>query len=88
MVALNASDRAVRWTYQGTTTTPTTRLNSVTTEAALGSDGVLYFADNQGRVYAIYADDTPKTIVAGDWPRTGYDNCNSNHSGNPGFTCQ
>jgi len=38
--------------------------------------------------YALFVDDTPKTIAAGDWPRTGYDNCNSNHSSNPGFTCQ
>jgi outer membrane protein assembly factor BamB len=88
MVAFNASDQAQRWLFQGSATTPSTRMNSLGTEAVLGADGVLYFADNQGRVYALYADDTPATAAAGDWPRTGYDNCNSNHSNNTGFTCQ
>jgi outer membrane protein assembly factor BamB len=88
MVALNASDRTPRWAFQGSTTAPSTRMNSVATEAALGADGVLYFADNQGRLYALYVDDTPLATSAVDWPRTGYDNCNSNHSSNTGFTCQ
>ena len=88
MVALNASDRFQRWAYTGSATTPTTRMSSVATEAALGADGVLYFGDSGGRLYALFVDDTPLSSAAGDWPRTGYDNCNSNHSNNTGFVCQ
>jgi len=89
MVSLNAADRIQRWAYQGTAaTSPTTRMSSVATEAALGSDGVLYFTDGGGRIYALFVDDTPLRTAAGDWPRTGFDNCNSNHANNTGFVCQ
>jgi len=90
MVALNTViPPTTRWQYSGDpATTPTTRLTSVSTEAALGTDGVLYFGDNGGRVYALFVDDTPLATVVGDWPRTGFDNCNSNHAGNTGFVCQ
>jgi hypothetical protein len=30
----------------------------------------------------------PATTGASDWPRTDYDNCNSNHSANTGYSCQ
>jgi len=89
MLSLDASTQAQRWAYTGlATTTPSTRMSSVATEATLGSDGVLYFGDSGGRLYALFVDDTPLTTAAGDWPRTGYDNCNSNHSNNAGFVCQ
>ena len=89
MVAVNASDRTSRWAYRGSSSTsPNTRMSSVGTEATLGADGVLYFGDNGGRLYALIVDDTPQQTAPGDWPRTGYDNCNSNHSNNTGFTCQ
>jgi len=89
MVAVNASDRAQRWAYRGTTaTSPSTRMSSIGTEATLGSDGILYFGDSVGHLYALFVDDTPLATAAGDWPRTGYDNCNSNHSNNAGFVCQ
>ena len=61
---------------------------SLTTEPTLASDGTLYFGDNGGRVYAIITDTAPATTGASDWPRTGYDNCNSNHAANTGYTCQ
>jgi hypothetical protein len=63
-------------------------MSSVGTEATLGPDGVLYFGDTGGHLYALFVDDTQKARAAGDWPRTGFDNCNSNHANNPGFTCQ
>jgi len=63
-------------------------MSSIGTEATLGADGVLYFGDSGGRLYALFVDDTPLATATGDWPRTGYDNCNSNHANNTGFVCQ
>jgi hypothetical protein len=81
--------RSDRWTYGGSgATTPVTTLSSVTTEPTLAADGTLYFGDSGGKVYALITDTVPATTGAGDWPRTGFDNCNSNHSNNTGFSCQ
>jgi hypothetical protein len=81
--------RSDKWTYSGSgTTTPVTTISSLTTEPTLASDGTLYFGDNGGRVYALITDTAPAATGANDWPRTGYDNCNSNHAANTGFNCQ
>ncbi len=80
--------RADKWTYGGSGTTPVTTISSLTTEPTLASDGTLYFGDNGGKVYAILTDTTQAATGANDWPRTGYDICNSNHSANAGYTCQ
>jgi hypothetical protein len=78
-----------KWTYVGSaTTTPVTTLSSIATEAAMGTDGTLYFGDSNGKVYALITDTTPAATAAGDWPRTGFDNCNSGNASNPGYTCQ
>jgi outer membrane protein assembly factor BamB len=89
VVAFDPATRTQIWSFKGSgTTAPSTALSSVATEAALGADGVLYFGDSVGHVYALITDTTPATTAPGDWPRTGFDNCNSNHAGNTGFTCQ
>jgi len=91
VVAFDSTSRTAMWRYVGSaSTTPVTTLSSVATEATLGPapEGILYFADSGGRIYAVISDDTPLAPAAGDWPRTGYDNCNSNHSNNAGFVCQ
>jgi hypothetical protein len=88
---LLAFDRAKNqlWLYKGdTATSPGTGLSSLATEATLASDGTLYFGDSSGHVYALITDTTPTPATAAEWPRTGYDNCNSNHAGNTGFVCQ
>ncbi len=78
-----------KWTYVGSaTTTPVTTLSSIATEAAMGTDGTLYFGDSNGKVYALITDTTPAATAAGDWPKTGFDNCNSGNASNPGYTCQ
>jgi len=89
VVAFDPTTRTQIWSFKGSgTTAPSTALSSVATEAALGGDGVLYFGDSVGHVFALITDTTPATTAPGDWPRTGFDNCNSNHAGNTGFTCQ
>ena len=88
---LLAFDRAKAqlWAYRGdATTSPGTALASVAIEATLASDGTLYFGDSSGHVFALITDTTPTVAAANEWPRTGYDNCNSNHAGNTGFVCQ
>ena len=90
MVALDPGTRAQQWRYLGDSATLPlgTRLFGVATEATLASDGTLYFGDSNGRVFAILTDASPTTTQPNEWPRTGYDNCNSNHAGNLGYTCQ
>src|SRR6267143_773381 len=88
---LLAFDRANSplWLYRGdAATTPGSGLSSIATEATLASDGTLYFGDSSGHVYALITDTTPTPAAAAEWPRTGYDNCNSNHANNTGFVCQ
>jgi len=89
MVAVDSTSHSAKWTYSGSAATmPSTALASVATEAALATDGTLYFGDAGGHVYALISDSLPLTPGAADWPKTGYDNCNSNHAGNTGFVCQ
>jgi hypothetical protein len=89
MVAVDSTSHSARWTYSGSAATiPSTALASVATEATLATDGTLYFGDAAGHVFALISDSSPLTSGAADWPRTGYDNCNSNHAGNSGFVCQ
>lgn len=89
---LHAIDTALhtdRWVYGGSgQTAPATTITAPTTEPTLAADGTLYFGDNGGRVYAIITDTPPAPFHPGDWPRTGFDNCNSNHANNPGYVCQ
>jgi hypothetical protein len=77
--------RSDKWTYGGS---GTTAISSLTTEPTLAPDGTLYFGDSVGKVYAIITDSAQATTGANDWPRTGYDNCNSNHAANTGYACQ
>jgi len=89
MAAFDPSNRTQRWAYAGSAgTSPATTVSTGITEAVLGSDSVLYFGDSSGHVYALITDTAPAATAPGDWPRTGFDNCNSNHAGNTGFTCQ
>ena len=74
-----------KWIYKPTSVTA---ISGVPTEATFGSGGVVYFGDAVGHIYALFSDTTSLARGATDWPRTGYDNCNSNHSNNPGFVCQ
>lgn len=75
-----------RWSYAPT---GVTAIATIATEATLGPDGVLYFGDASGHIYALFSDATPLASGGSDWPRTGFDNCNSNHGGtNTGFVCQ
>ena len=86
--AIDTTTHTDVWTYTGGTTVPPTAISSLTTEPTLAPDGTLYFGDAGGRVYALITDTAPATTGATDWPRTGYDNCNSNHAANTGYTCQ
>jgi hypothetical protein len=60
-------------------------LSGAGTEAAIDGNGILYFG-NGSNLYALITDvGSPATGFGKDWPRTGFDNCNS---GNATFTCQ
>jgi hypothetical protein len=83
--AIDTATHLDQWVYGGA---GTTTISSLTTEPTLGADGTLYFGDTGGHAYAIITDTPPATTAAGDWPHTGFDNCNSNHANNTGFTCQ
>jgi hypothetical protein len=88
LVALNVSAATSTWIYTGLAAS-STKLTGVGTEATLDSDGTLYFGDGSGRVFAIITDSSgPATAGTGDWPRTGFDNCNSGSAWNVGYTCQ
>ena len=83
--AIDTSTHNDRWAFAGA---GATAISSLTTEPTLASDGTLYFGDGAGKVYALITDASVPQTAANDWPRSGYDNCNSNHSGNTGYTCQ
>ena len=88
IVAIDSSQK-LKWSYIGNpATAPPTNLSSIATEAAMGADGTLYFGDSSGKIYALITDTTPAPTVAGDWPKTGFDNCNSGNASNPGYVCQ
>jgi len=56
--------------------------NTIGTEPTLATDGTLYFGADNGSVYAIITDSTTGTVApsAANWPRIGFDNCNSGNS--------
>jgi hypothetical protein len=62
-------------------------ISAPTTEPALDSAGTAYFGDAAGSVFAVITDSatTFTPTVGKDWPRVGFDNCNSN---NTAFNCQ
>jgi outer membrane protein assembly factor BamB len=64
-------------------------LSGVGTEPAIDDQGILYFGQDSGNVYAIITDvGTPLPADGADWPRIGFDRCNSANANNPGFTCR
>jgi hypothetical protein len=65
------------WTFTGPAAA---LLAGIGTEATLDDNGVLYFGQDSGNVYAIITDgaSTPPPAGSGaDWPRIGFDRCNS-----------
>jgi hypothetical protein len=52
---------------------------------AIDANGIVYFG-NGSNLYALITDvGAAAPAVGNDWPRTGFDNCNSS---NTGFSCQ
>jgi hypothetical protein len=76
----------VLWRFTGPTSVA---LSGVGTEATIDSNGIVYFGQDSGNVYAlitdVVGDTTPPTGLGADWPRTGFDRCNSS---NTAFSCQ
>jgi outer membrane protein assembly factor BamB len=73
------------WRFKGPTGVA---LSGVGTEATIDAKGILYFGQDSGDVYALITDvgdPTPPTGLGADWPRTGFDRCNSS---NASFACQ
>jgi outer membrane protein assembly factor BamB len=61
-------------------------LSGIGTEPTLDGNGILYFGQDSGNVYALITDvGAAAPAVGNDWPRTGFDNCNSS---NAAFICQ
>ena len=82
-ISPGASSATTVWTFKGSTGFA---LAGVGTEASLDSNGIVYFGQDSGNVYALITDvGTPAAAVGADWPKTGFDNCNS---GNASFSCQ
>jgi hypothetical protein len=86
LVALKIASNtpAVAWTFTGPSTIP---ISSVTTEPTIDGNGTIYFGDSAGDVFAVITD-SPGTLAptaGSNWPRVGFDNCNS---GNTSLTCQ
>jgi outer membrane protein assembly factor BamB len=82
LVALPPDGSSPAWTFTGFT--------GVTfvgpgTEPTVDANGILYFGADNGNVYAIITDaGTPISGGGSDWPRTGFDRCNS---ANTAFVC-
>jgi hypothetical protein len=61
-------------------------LSGIGTEPTIDGNGILYFGQDSGNVYALVTDvGAAAPAVGSDWPRTGFDNCNSS---NATFACQ
>jgi len=61
-------------------------LSGIGTEPTIDGNGILYFGQDSGNVYALITDvGAAAPAVGNDWPRTGFDNCNSS---NAAFICQ
>src|SRR3989442_13805053 len=83
LVAITSSG-AAQWTLTGVVTADAAvALSGVGTEPALDDNALLYFGQDSGNLYAIITDGTSTPPPAGsgaDWPRTGFDRCNSANS--------
>jgi len=65
------------WTFTGLAAAP---LAGVGTEPTIDDNGILYFGQDSGNVYAIITDGATVAPPAGagaDWARTAFDRCNS-----------
>jgi hypothetical protein len=73
---------AAKWTAPFTGATGGVPFTGSTGEPTLASDGTLYFGADNGTVYAIATDSPGGAVPTGgtNWPRVGFDNCNSNNS--------
>jgi hypothetical protein len=81
-IAPGANAATKKWSFTGPVGLT---LSGAGTEAAIDGNGILYFG-NGGNLYALITDvGSPATGFGKDWPRTGFDNCNSS---NAAFTCQ
>jgi hypothetical protein len=81
-IAPGAKAATKKWSFSGPLGLT---LSGAGTEAAIDGNGILYFG-NGGNLYALITDvGSPATGFGKDWPRTGFDNCNSS---NTAFTCQ
>jgi hypothetical protein len=78
-----ASSATVSWNFTGPTGVA---LAGIGTEPTIDGNGIAYFGQDSGNVYAVILDvGTGAPAVGADWPRTGFDNCNSS---NTSFNCQ
>lgn len=77
---------APAWTFKGT---GAVALGGAGNEPTLSATGLAYFTVNSNAngslVYALFIDGGPLAANPAEWPRTGFDNCNS---GNSTFSCQ
>jgi hypothetical protein len=77
-----ATSATMKWSFKGPVGTA---LSGVGTEVAIDANGIAYFG-NGSNLYALITDvGAIAPSVGNDWPRTGFDNCNSS---NTSFTCQ
>ena len=87
MVALRVANNApvVSWKFTGVSGIALP--NAITTEPTVDASGTIYFGDSSGDVFALITDSGgPLPPTAGtNWPRVGFDNCNS---GNTSFSCE
>jgi outer membrane protein assembly factor BamB len=82
LVALPPDGISPAWTFTGFTGVTFTGAG---TESTIDANGILYFGADNGNVYAIITDiGTPISGGGSDWPRTGFDRCNS---ANTAFVC-
>jgi hypothetical protein len=81
-IAPGASSATMKWNFKGPVGTA---LSGVGTEVAIDTNGIAYFG-NGSNLFALITDvGAAAPSVGSDWPRTGFDNCNSS---NTGFSCQ
>jgi outer membrane protein assembly factor BamB len=85
LVALSpgTSSATMKWNFTGPVGVT---LSGIGTEPTIDGNGILYFGQDSGNVYALITDvGAAAPAVGNDWPRTGFDNCNSS---NAAFICQ
>jgi hypothetical protein len=73
---------APRWSTAFTGSAGAVPFTGTGSPATLASSGVLYFGADNGTVYAIATDSPGAATPTGgsNWPRAGFDNCNSSNS--------